>query len=261
MEATTELSTALIRAEKVEVTELTSYIKKMMSFDRYINLVLDGGKISSRAHNSNKSAMKIQAVEAEDLFEFADELSHDKPVNIVFFNGMALIKALKHFGRTDVQCAIKIEDLGAMYNAESIVLYNEDLKLRLNCGDPNVGYTPIPDEVIENVILDPNPIFEIDLEPYQLDQIKNLFEFDGEDDKFTIIGNEKKVSFGGTGWNYDVYKAKEGETTFKGKYRMYKEYLDFLDGETYSVSIFEDRLVFKSLETETHVAFTYCGEV
>ena len=96
-------------------------------------------------------------------------------------------------------------------------------------------------------------IFEFDLLTTHVERMKSLFSLDKEEEIFTLYIGERGVSVKGTSYDAILSQNYEGSGGEGSKVTVYKKYLQLLDKENYRVLVCENKLVFKSLDTNTQL--------
>ena len=96
-------------------------------------------------------------------------------------------------------------------------------------------------------------LFQFDLLTTQTDRIKSLFSLDKDEEVFTIYAKDGNIRVKGTSYDSivcsqhssDIVKEEDSSVV------IYKKYLNLLDKENYQVIVCSNKVVFKSLDTDT----------
>jgi hypothetical protein len=83
--------------------------------------------------------------------------------------------------------------------------------------------------------------------------MKSLFNLEKEEDTFTLKLSEKGVSVKGNTYDAVLSHSYEGDAVDGTNVIIYKKYINLLDKENYRVIVCSNKVVFKSLDTNTHL--------
>ena len=83
--------------------------------------------------------------------------------------------------------------------------------------------------------------------------MKSLFNLEKEEDTFTLCVNEKGIAVKGNSYDATLAHTYEGENAEGQKVVIYKKYINLLDKENYKVVVCANKVVFRSLDTNTHL--------
>jgi phosphoglucomutase len=98
-----------------------------------------------------------------------------------------------------------------------------------------------------------NKMFEFDLLTTHVDKMKSLFNLDKDEDTFTVYLKTDGVGIKGTSYDATLCHTYESNVDAGAKVVIYKKYLNLLDKENYKVMVCENKVVFRSLDTNTHL--------
>ena len=96
-------------------------------------------------------------------------------------------------------------------------------------------------------------MFEFDLLTTHVDKMKSLFNLDKEEDIFSIYIGEKGISVKGNSYDATLCHTYESNVDVGTKVVIYKKYINLLDKENYKVIVCGNKVVFRSLDTNTHL--------
>lgn len=234
------------KIEKIDGYELGSFIKKLLPIDKFIFIKIGQPGTVSSVYFPERDAVKLVSVNTADIFSG----DFDKPIKVSFYNGSKVVEALSHFNG-NVQGRIKYSELDGEYMASDFILENSDLKITVACADPSLSFMELSKEEMSRAFGTDSSMFEFDLLTTHVDRIKSLFNLDKEDETFTLYLSERGVSVKGTSYDSLVTGSYNGEAPVGSKVVIYKKYLSLLDKENYKAIICENKVVFKSLDTNT----------
>jgi hypothetical protein len=234
------------KIEKIDGYELGSFIKKLLPIDKFIFIKFGQTGTVSSVYFPERDAVKLVTVNTADLLTG----DFDKPIKVSFYNGSKVVEALSHFNG-NIKGRIKYTELDGEYMASDFILENNDLRINLACADPSLSFMELSKDEMTRAFGTESSMFEFDLLTTHVDRMKSLFNLDKEDETFTLYLTEKGVNVKGTSYDSTICSTYEGEAKLGSKVVIYKKYLGLLDKENYRVVICENKVVFKSLDTNT----------
>ena len=96
-------------------------------------------------------------------------------------------------------------------------------------------------------------LFQFDLLTTHVDKMKSLFNLEREEDTFTLAVTDKGIAVQGLSYDATLAHSYEGENAVGQKVVIYKKYINLLDKENYKVVVCNNKVVFRSLDTNTHL--------
>jgi len=242
--------------QKLKIEAFTNFIEKVLSIDKFIYIKINNGNMISNCYLPERDAVKLHTVPMDEVFETDSVL--DKQLKIAFLNGSHTIEALRHFVGTAVSAEINYKQIGDEYIAISMELISDDLTVVLPCSDPSLGFMDMTDEQIKAVFDTTNPIFTFDVQPFNIDNLNSLFKLEKENEVFNVLNDSTGVRFKGKTYNKLVTEDNKSDSV--NEITFYKRYLNFLDKESYTVSIFEHKAVWSSLDSNTLLCIATCSD-
>lgn len=233
---------------KIDGYELSAFIKKLLPIDKFIFMKIAKDGTTSSVYFPERDAVKLVNMPTKDIFD----IDITNPIKVSFYNGAKTVEALSHFNG-NVQGRIKYSELDGELMASDFILENSDLKINLACADPSLSFMELSKEEMTRAFGTDNSMFEFDLLTTHVDRIKSLFNLDKEEETFTLYLSDKGVSVKGTSYDSTVTTSYAGDAPVGSKVVIYKKYLNLLDKENYKAIICENKVVFKSLDTNTHL--------
>lgn len=117
----------------------------------------------------------------------------------------------------------------------------------MDCTSLNI-FKYISDDLFKNSIASIEPIGTFNLSKINIDKINSLCALDDSDHKFIEFKFKNgKVLAAGKIFEYEIEEKSVNDTTLN----IFKEQYSNVDVENYEVSLGEDRLVFKSSDSDT----------
>lgn len=237
-----------LQINKIDALELQSFVKKLLSIDKFIFMKVSNEKTVSSVFLPQRDAVKLVSVDTKDLFEAAEEI--DKTIKVSFFNGTKVIEALSHFNG-EIKGTIVYQDYGDEYIATDFIVYDDDLKINLFCSDPSLSFMEMSKDEISRAFSTASSLFSYELLTVNADKIKSLFNLDKENELYTLYADEKGVHVKGDNYDQLLTARYTSNSDDELKVKVYKKYLPLLDKENYEMTVCNNKIVFKSLDTDT----------
>tara|TARA_R100000655_G_C2978192_1_gene191405 strand:- start:313 stop:1062 length:750 start_codon:yes stop_codon:yes gene_type:complete len=234
--------------KKIDGYELSTFVKKLLPIDKFIFMKIGQKGTVSSVYFPERDAVKLVSTPTEDIFD----TSLTDPVKVSFYNGTKVIDALSHFNG-DVQGRIKYSEIDGELMASDFIIENDDLQINLACADPSLSFMEMSKEETDRAFGTEGSIFEFDLLTTHVDKMKSLFNLEKEEDTFTLCVNDKGVAVKGNSYDATLSHSYEGENAVGQKVVIYKKYINLLDKENYKVIVCGNKVVFRSLDTNTHL--------
>jgi len=234
--------------EKIDGYELSSFVKKLLPIDKFIFMKIGQEGTVSSVYFPERDAVKLVNTPTKDIFE----TDITQPVKVSFYNGTKVIDALTHFNG-DVKGRIKYSEYDGELMASDFILENEDLQINLACSDPSLSFMEMSKEETDRAFGTDSKMFEFDLLTTHVDRMKSLFNLDKDEDIFTIYTSDKGIGIKGSSYDATLCRTYDSNVDTGAKVVIYKKYLNLLDKENYKVVVCENKVVFRSLDTNTHL--------
>ena len=231
---------------KIDSRELSSFVKKLLPIDKFIFLKIGKEGTVSSVYFPERDAVKLANTPTEDLFEG----DIDNPIKVSFYNGSKVIDALAHFNG-DLRGRIKFNEIDNESMASDFILENDDLQINLACADPSLSFMEMSKEEISRAFDTEAKLFEFDLLTTHVDKMKSLFNLEKEEDTFTLYIADKGIAVKGTSFDATICHSYEGDSPIGTHVVIYKKYINLLDKENYKVMVCDNKVVFRSLDTNT----------
>jgi hypothetical protein len=229
--------------------EFSNFIKKLLPIDKFIFMKVGKEYTLSSVYLPERDAVKLVTVKTEDLFG-ADTI--ETPVKVSFYNGTKVNDALAHFGAS-IRGSIKYDEQDGENMAGDFTIGSDDLEINLACADPSLSFMEMTKDEMKRAFSTEESVFEFDLLTTHVDRMKSLFSLDKEEEVFTLYVGDRGISVKGTSYDALLSQNYEGSGGVGSKVTIYKKYLQLLDKENYRVVVCENKLVFKSLDTNTQL--------
>ena len=234
--------------KKIDGYELSTFVKKLLPIDKFIFMKIGKEGTVSSVYFPERDAVKLVSTPTSDIFDTDIESS----IKVSFYNGTKVIDALSHFNG-DIQGKIKYTEIDGDLMASDFTLENDDLKINLACADPSLSFMEMSKEETDRAFSIEGSIFQFDLLTTHVDKMKSLFNLERDEDTFTLAVTDKGVAVQGPSFDATLAHSYEGDNVVGEKVVIYKKYINLLDKENYKVVVCSNKVVFKSLDTNTHL--------
>ena len=237
-----------LKIKKINGLEFQYFIKKLLSIDKFIFMKMSAEKISSSVYLPQKDAVKMSSIKTSELFEIEDTIS--STIKISFFNGNKVIDAISHFGK-DMSANISYQKIGETYIATDFSVYDENLKINLYCADPSLNFMEMTDDEMKRAFGATDKLFSFELLTVHVDKMKSLFKLEDNKELFKFKISDKGIHVAGERYDAIITHQAEIPLTEFTEVDIYKKYISILDKENYKVIVCTNKIIFKSLDTNT----------
>lgn len=234
-----------VKINSINKENLNTFIKKLLSIDSFIFMTANDKILTSSVYFPEHDAVKVASCPIDEIFDgkFTDD------VKISFFDGKKVINALSHFDG-DIEGKLSCDTYEDTMRATNFLVKDKRLKIDIPCTDFSLSFMEMTEEQINLAFNAEDALFKFELMADTIGQIKSLFSLDSDVDTVTIYKGKKGV--GVKGKNYEnLFIEDDSEET--GSVKIYKKYFDILDKENYEVFVCENKIVFNSTTTDTHL--------
>ncbi len=234
--------------KKINGYELSSFVKKLLPIDKFIFMKIGKEGTVSSVYFPERDAVKLVTTPTKDIFD--TDIS--SPIKVSFYNGTKVIDALSHFNG-DVRGRIRYTEYDGELMASDFIMENEDLQISLACTDPSLSFMEMSKDETDRAFGTDSSLFQFDLLTTHVDKMKSLFNLDKDEDIFTLYINEKGIGIKGTSYDATLCHSYDSDSDVGTKVVIYKKYVNLLDKENYRVVVCDNKVVFRSLDTNTHL--------
>lgn len=232
--------------KQVNGFEMSSFIKKLLPIDKFIFLKIGPNKTVSSVYFPERDAVKLAKIDTSELLD----VELDKPIKVSFYNGSKVVDALSHFN-SEIEGSINYSEIDDELMASDFIIKDSDLQVNLACADPSLSFMEMSKDEIERAFNADNSMFSFDLLTTHVDRMKSLFNLEKEEETFTLYLSDSGVSVKGVSYDANIVHSGVSEGEVGSKVVIYKKYLNLLDKENYKVIVCSNKIVFKSLDTDT----------
>lgn len=237
------------------VKAFTGWLKKFSLIDKTLLLEIDSEKsmFIAKTYNEEHSVVKMSSIKFDEAgFIVVSKKNVDKRIKVGLYNIAHLIKIMDQFNDIEFNIAIEYQELmgegDSQYAGEKLILKNKQLKMNVDCTSLNI-FKYLPDNVFVDNISKIETLGVFELTKPTIEKINTLNGIDDVDEKcmdFTMNDNKTVVS----GKTYELLIG-EGKINQESSISVYKDQYAAIDIENYDVDLGDDRLVFKSKDSDT----------
>lgn len=234
-----------VKINSINKDNLNNFIKKLLSIDNFIFMTANKDTLTSSVYFPERDAVKVVKCPVTDIFDgkFKDD------VKISFFDGKKVINAMSHF-TGDVEGKISCDEYEESVRATDFLLKDKHLKINIPCTDFSLSFMEMSEDEIDRAFNTDDVMFTFNMTTDMIAQIKSLFTLDSDVDTVTIYKDKNGIGIKGKNYENILIEEEDGEI---GSVKIYKKYLDILDKEDYDVNICDNKIVFHSTTTDTHL--------
>lgn len=245
-------------------TNLIAFLKKLKVVDKSVLLELNEDKLFCKVATPDKSVFKYAAVENEKIFEKIESLPSNKSdrIKIGIMDVTRFMDCFRHFKpEEDIFLELNVQDVDGESAATEVKVLSDSLSIKIKCADLSL-LSYIGDAILGVVHSkeDPDATFKIYNSDFiAIDSLCGLETNQQELLRFEISENE--VISSGDSFRYKLNIGRSDiDVTSNLKTLIYKSKMNFLDSESYTVYVHDDRLVLVSDHSETSAAISLIEE-
>jgi hypothetical protein len=251
----------IVIIDKLNSGPISSFIKKLISIDKFIYLKLEDNNIISNVYFPGHDAIKQQIIPISTLFEMDTKQIDNDIYKISFYNGNRIIEALKTFGLETMKAEVTFSETDAGWIATKFIISNtnETDKIKLPCADPAINFMDLTIAQLAVIFDDSENLFKFTLDNDDINKLESRLNLEKDVDTFNIELKDNKVWFKGLNDTFNTLIATSLESNSEGdSVLFYKKYLNLFDGEVYICSVCHNKLIFKSNESKTLLSIATC---
>jgi len=236
------------------VKPFSAWLKKFSSIEHSLLIEVDEENkcFTAKSYNEEKSVVKYSKISFEDAgFTLKKESKNPQFIKVGIYNIPRVIKSLDHFLSGEFSFSVQYEEVidGENKNLAGIALLIKSplLKVKIECTSLNI-FKYISDEMFKDRIAQVDAITKFDLPNVTIEKINSLCDLDKEYKFLEFLTRDEKVFLRGKSFELDVASALTKE---KSLLSIYKDQFDKVDVESYEVHFGPEKLVFKSIDSDT----------
>lgn len=232
----------------------TGWLKRFASVDKTLLLEIDGdsSQFIAKTYNEDHSVVKMSRIKFDDAGLTVKSLNETKRVKVGIFNIPRLNKIIEQFSDEEFSIVFNYQELmsddnSTQYAAEVINLKSKSLKMNVDCTSLNI-FKYLSDEIFINKIMKVDTIAQFPFNKDNIETVNSLCVLDNEDRFMHFAVEDNKIQV--TGKTFE-YLLKEGDYSNNGILKIFKTQYANIDIENYDADLAEDRIVFKSTDSDT----------
>jgi len=235
------------------VKAFTGWLRRFASIDNSLLLEIDEktSTFIAKTYDEERSVVKMSSIKFDEAGLTTKPTKDTKRIKVGIFNIPRLIKIIDQFSDMEFNLIIDYQDLVTdevtQYAGEKIHLNNKNLKMNVDCTSLNI-FKYIPDDLFKNSIATIDIIATFELTKVNLEKINSLCALDNEHKFLTFQLTDDKVYVSGKVFEYLLQEIKNKN---KISLNVFKEQYSNVDIENYDVELGEDRIVFRSKDSDT----------
>ena len=226
--------------------KMTSYMKKFSSIEKSLLFEINDDRIIAKTHTPDKSVVKIGSCLISDIM---DPIGTKENVKIGLFAVDNFVASFKHFGEGEVKLEINGETVGTDNVSTELKATSKNLKIAFPCASTSM-FRYIDATLASKITDTTAALFSFRIDKETLSRISALASLDSDNDTLSVVSKDSVISFAGKSFDLSL----PGVTSdTDGKLSFYKSHFSFIDKEDSEVFITDNKIIFKSLETDTAI--------
>jgi len=247
-----------LRLRVTSTANLNAFLKKLKVVDKSVLLELTEEKIFSKVHTPDKSVMKYAAIENSSVFEDIqgwEDLGTDRII-IGIMDITRLMDSFRYFRpEEEVFLNFSLSEVDGSISSTMVIVESDSLKIKIRCADMNL-LSYVEDKVLGMVHDKESAEGSFKIYSSDFSSLASLCGMETDNQellKFTIT--PKKVQTSGNSFDYTLnMSAKDIKVSSELVSKIYKSQLNFVDLESSTIYIHDNRLVIFSDQSETSTA-------
>ena len=239
-------------------SNLIAFLKKLKVVDRSVLLELQEDRLFSKVHTPDKSVMKYASISNTHIFDTIenwDEVKSDR-VKIGIMDVSRLMDCFRHFrAEEDIFLNVKIQDVDSETVATEVEVYSTSLSIKIKCADLSL-LSYVDDNVLSMVHSKEEQDGKFKIYNSDFSSIVSLcgMETNSQELLNFELKNDQVIA-AGESFRYKLnIGASDIEVDKEMKCSIYKSQLNFVDAESYTCYVHDNRMVFFSDQSETSTA-------
>lgn len=219
------------------------YLKKFSAIEKSLLLEINDGKFIAKTHTPDKAVVKMSSTLLTEIF---DVKANPKNVKIGLFAVDNFVQTFKHLGETDVNFDVESEKVSDEETATEIRIYNKSLKFTFPGASPSL-FKYIDSSLAKKIGDTSSANYSFRIDKDTLSKISSLCSIDSENDTLKITTKDGSVYFSGKSFELQLPNVEAEDNSIS----FYKNHYGFVDKEDSEVYVLDNKVIFKSLETDT----------
>lgn len=224
----------------------TNFLKKFSSIESTLLVEIENGVIKAKTHTPDRAVVKSSSIAIDEILSISES---DASTNVMFglYNIEKFANAFKHFPN-EFDLIVEYSTLEGNNVGTQLTLINKKLNVRFECASVRI-FTHITDEMMNRIASDVDNGIEFELDKNAQGQISSLSGIDNDHKLLTFRTGGTTIS--AIGKSFDLELTEADETLDNSDVTIYKQHFNVLDREDSKVVLSDDKIVFRSSETDT----------
>ena len=246
---------------KIRVTStpnLIAFLKKLKVVDRSVLLELQEDKLFSKVHTPDKSVMKYASINNTHIFdpiEDWDQVSSDR-VKMGIMDVGRLMDCFKHFRpEEDIYLEIALQEVDGETVATEIKVLSASLSIKIRCADLSL-LSYVEDNILGIVHSKVGQEGKFKIYHSDFSTVVSLCGLETNSQELLTFELDKdSVISAGESFRYKLNIGSSDISVGESmKAAIYKSQLNYVDSESYTCYVHDNRMVFFSDQSETSSA-------
>jgi hypothetical protein len=240
-------------------TNLIAFLKKLKVVDRSVLLELKEDKLFSKVHTPDKSIMKYASINNTSIFDSIEDwdnlVSLDR-IKMGILDVGRLMDCFKHFRpEEDIFLELNLQDVDGEIVATELKVLSASLSIKIKCADLSL-LSYIDDNILGIVHSKEGEEARFKIYNSDFSTICSLCGLEtNSQELLTFELNKDNVISAGESFRYKLNIGSSDISVEEPmKAAIYKSQLNYVDSESYTVYVHNNRMVFFSDQSETSTA-------
>jgi len=223
----------------------SAYLRRFSSIEKSLLLEVKDGKFIAKTHTPDKAVVKLSSTDLTEIFEAGKQQPNN--VKIGLFAVDNFVQTFKHLGETSVKFDVESEQVSGEETATEIKIYSKSLKFTFPGASPSL-FKYIDADLAAKITDTKTAKFSFRIDKDTLAKISSLCSIDSDNDGMTVTAKDGSAFFSGKSFELElpgIDKKAAGSISF------YKTHYAFVDKEDSEVFVLENKIIFKSTESDT----------
>lgn len=241
------MTTNSLQMSMSSTVELTNFLNRFKPVSGSLLIEIDGEFIKAKTHTPERSVVKSSKIELSRVFNFDGNVK--TPILFGVYSLEKLIKSFSHFDGSPLTFTLKTEKTAEGIVGTDIILQNNSLTINFQCATLRL-FTHISDEMMSKISdVDSSKVDFILTKEVQA-RINSLAAIDSDQKLLTLELKNNTLSARGKSFDLNLLTIT-GADNNKIELSIYKSQFAFIDREDIRVYMNEDRLIARSIESDT----------
>jgi len=242
-----------INFKATNVKPFTAWLKKFSSIEKSLLIEVDGENrcFTAKSYNEEKSVVKFSKISFEESGLILQKERDFSPIKVGVYSIPRMIKSLEHFGGSEFDFIVQYDDILDTSNKQTLagialLIKSPALKIRIECASLNI-FKYISDDVFMSVIANTDIITKFQLPFGSIEQVNSLSTLDSEYKFLEFVVKNSKIYVKGKSFELEMEACEDKKAILS----IFKDQFDKVDLENYNVDFGDEKLVFRSEDSET----------